>query len=376
MVHANFEDDVAQWDLTNGGGLCSDLEVWLERYVDIVSSAGRSKKTIKTYREAISTFIDFSRQYDSILDIDSITAKYVNNYVMWYQNILASKSKITPLEQAELRGNVPGKMGHNDAKISIIKQFESSVSNRITILKQFLKFVTANNKQLHDFTKAYEWYVKVEIKVQNKDYLTEEETEELVAFMKAWPDIFRDYSKRKSVEDAYRDAFIVLVYCLTGARSDEILSVKLEDIYEAHQKDDSGKKESFYMIRLLQTKGDKYREIALFKDDVERFVLFFKESLPDPSYFISSPFVNGFYINRKIADSTMYRFATWAMKIQGIDKSGRHVMRRGYATNELAKGKDIGSVAKELGHTSITTTDKHYVKNNPELLMKQKLRYK
>jgi integrase/recombinase XerD len=74
-----------------------------------------------------------------------------------------------------------------------------------------------------------------------------------------------------------------------------------------------------------------------------------------------------------MADSTIYRFITMALSELSINKSGRHIIRRGIATNELANGKDIGVVALELGHESPNTTFKHYVKNNKELMMKRKL---
>jgi integrase/recombinase XerD len=57
----------------------------------------------------------------------------------------------------------------------------------------------------------------------------------------------------------------------------------------------------------------------------------------------------------------------------GINKSGRHIIRRGYATKELSDGKDLAIVALELGHTSTNTTFSAYVKNNPELMMKRKV---
>jgi integrase/recombinase XerD len=53
-------------------------------------------------------------------------------------------------------------------------------------------------------------------------------------------------------------------------------------------------------------------------------------------------------------------------------KSGRHIIRRGYATKELADGKDYSCSGawSYLYHYDISA----YVKNNSELMMRQKLK--
>lgn len=84
-------------------------------------------------------------------------------------------------------------------------------------------------------------------------------------------------------------------------------------------------------------------------------------------------YTNGTYTNKKMPDVDMWKFTTYTLKAIGINKSGRHIIRRGYATKELADGKDLAIVAMELGHTSTNTTFSAYVKNNPELMMKRKI---
>ena len=99
-----------------------------------------------------------------------------------------------------------------------------------------------------------------------------------------------------------------------------------------------------------------------------------RAALPDSSYVVSSTYANGSYTNKKMADVEMWKFTTHALKAIGANKSGRHIIRRGYATKELADGKDLAIVAMELGHISTNTTFSAYVKNNPELMMRQKLK--
>lgn len=369
-----FQDDVAEWELKSGGSLCDDIEIWLERYISDRIANNISEKTVKAYREAIFPFLRYSREYENVLTICDITAKYVNSYIIWYQFELSKTStRATPEDLATVRANKVGKMGRNDANIKVAKPFEKSLSHRLTVLKQLLVFISANNKDQHDFTSTFKHIAKIKVQRRDTKYLTPKEIADLITFMKNWPKVYKQY-RRGSVQNAYKDALIVLLYCLTGARSDEVISLKLEHIEEASTLDSQGISQNFYIIKYHTTKGDSYRESAVHKDEIVDFIEYIRSALPDQSFFISSPFIKGAYQQRKMNDSTMYRFVTWALHSIGIKKSGRHIIRRGYATKELADGKDIAVVAMDLGHASTETTYKHYLKNNPELMMKRKVK--
>jgi integrase/recombinase XerD len=110
------------------------------------------------------------------------------------------------------------------------------------------------------------------------------------------------------------------------------------------------------------------------REEIEPFVSYLRAAFSDASYVISSTYTNGSYTNKKMADVEMWKFTTYALKAIGVNKSGRHIIRRGYATKELSDGKDLAIVAMELGHTSTNTTFSAYVKNNPELMMRQKIK--
>lgn len=370
-----FQDDVAEWELRSGGSLSYDIEIWLERYIADRIAHGITDKTIKAYREAIVPFIQYSTQYDEQLNINDITAKYVNSYLIWYQSKLAKSSKrSTPADLSIVRENKLGKMGRNDANIKVAKPFEKSLSHRLTVLKQLFVFMSANNKEQHDFTTMFKHFAKIKVQKRDTKYLTPKEIADLISFMKRWPKVYKDY-RRGSIQNAYKDALIVLLYCLTGARSDEVISLKLEHIEEASTQDENGISQNFYIIKYHTTKGDSYRESAVHKEELVEFIEYMRSALPDASYPISAPFVKGIYQYRKMDDSTMYRFVNWALKTLGVkSKTGRHIIRRGYATKELADGKDIAVVAMDLGHASTETTYKHYLKNNSELMMRRKLK--
>jgi integrase/recombinase XerD len=244
----------------------------------------------------------------------------------------------------------------------------------LTVLKQLLLFISENNKENKDFTPLFKYFTKIKVQKRKTEFVTENELEELIDFMKHWPEIYKKHFPKSSERYAYRNALIVLLYCLTGARADEVISLNMEHINESEYKDDNGITHLFYTIAYHTTKGDKYREVVVRREEIELFVEYMSKNLPDGSFTISSTYTNGAYTNKKMADVEMWKFTTFALKAIGGNKSGRHIIRRGYATKELADGKDLAIVAMELGHTSTNTTFSAYVKNNPELMMRQKLK--
>jgi integrase/recombinase XerD len=378
MSPTHFQDDLAEWDLCTGKGLVNDLDAWRDRYITEKVAQGVSDKTRKSYGEALTPLIEFAHQYDSIMDLEGMSAKFVNNYLMWYQEQLSAKdleaNKISMDEYNQVLSNRKANRGKNDAKLSIVYRYEKSISHRLTVLKQLLLFISENNKENKDFTPLFKYFTKIKVQKRKTEFVTENELEELIDFMKHWPEIYKKHFPKSSERYAYRNALIVLLYCLTGARADEVISLNMEHINESEYKDDNGITHLFYTIAYHTTKGDKYREVVVRREEIELFVEYMSKNLPDGSFTISSTYANGSYTNKKMADVEMWKFTTFALKAIGGNKSGRHIIRRGYATKELADGKDLAIVAMELGHTSTNTTFSAYVKNNPELMMRQKLK--
>lgn len=378
MSPKQFQDDLAEWDLNSGLGFSNTIEVWLERYIAQKYAQGVSPKTIKSYREAIVPFMTYAHQYESMMEIEDVTAKFINNYLLWYQDNLAqddfTNGKIDQSILNEVMSNRKSNRGRNDAKLTIAYKYEKSLSHRLTVLKQLLSFISENNKEQKDFTQLFKYFSKIKVQKRSTDYLTNEELEELIAFMKEWPFIFKQYKPKSSERYAYRNALIVLLYCFTGARADEVISLNMEHITPSSYKDDSGHTHHFYTIAYHTTKGDKYREVVVRREEIDPYVEYMRDALSDARFTISSTYANGKYTNKKMSDVDMYLFVTWALHNMGIKKSGRHIIRRGYATKELSDGKDLAIVALELGHTSTNTTFSAYVKNNPELMMRQKVK--
>ena len=84
MSPNHFQDDLAEWELNSGQGLSQTIEIWLERYIAQKYAQAVSPKTIKSYREAIVPFMTYSHQYESMMEIEDITAKFINNYLLCF----------------------------------------------------------------------------------------------------------------------------------------------------------------------------------------------------------------------------------------------------------------------------------------------------
>ena len=76
--------DVSKWELNSAQGLSQTIEIWLERYIAQKYAQAVSPKTIKSYREAIVPFMTYSHQYESMMEIEDITAKFINNYLLCF----------------------------------------------------------------------------------------------------------------------------------------------------------------------------------------------------------------------------------------------------------------------------------------------------
>jgi integrase/recombinase XerD len=168
----------------------------------------------------------------------------------------------------EVLSNRKTNRGKNDAKLSIVYCYEKSISHRLTVLKQLLLFISENNKENKNFTPIFKYFTKIKVQKRSTDFVTETELEELIDFMKYWPEIYKKHFPKSSERYAYRNALIVLLYCLTGARANEVISLKMEHIKESEYKDNNGMIHLFYTITYHTTKGDKYREVVIRREEI------------------------------------------------------------------------------------------------------------
>lgn len=366
-----FLDDVAEYPLVENTSKDAlfNMNVWFERYLEFLEIEKVSDKTKKAYSEALTHFLFFISEHKEEIRLQDIGAKFINRYINYYQFLLAKKAmdykKISDVDYYLILKQYNAKsLGTNDANFDIVEQFQNTIIQRLTVLKMFLKFITENNKDLHDYVKVFQKIVKVKVKEKETFYLTTKELQEVIDFMQNWVNVFKKYKKKSSLRYAYRDALLLLIYALTGARSEEVVLLKLSDIQEMEFKD-----EHYYIIKISNAKGGKIRSVSIKKSYIEKFIHFFESNLLNEDYYISSTFQNNQYLNKPYHPNNIRKFANFILKLLNINKSGLHAFRRGYATKRLmVDHADISLVAKEIGNTP-EILHKHYFKHNIEDIM-------
>ena len=366
-----FFDDVAEYPLVQdySQDTLVNMLAWLDRYLEFLEIEKVSPKTKKAYHEALQSFMNFIKKHKNTILMDQIGAKFINRYLNNYQFIIAKKAlekeNITK-EKFHLvsKQNRARNLGKNDANFEVLEQFQSTITQRLTVLKMFLKFITENNKDLHDYVKVFPQLVKVKIQEKDTPYLTANELETVISFMYKWPTIYKKHKPKSSLRYAYRDALLLLIYALSGARSEEVVHIKLEDIKEMQHKG-----EDFYVIKLTHAKGGKLRNISIKKHYIEEYIEYFIDNLPHKGYYLSSTYMHNQYINKVYHPNNIRKFANFILKLLNINKSGLHTFRRGYATKRLiVDNANISLVAKEIGNTP-EILHKHYFKHNVEDIM-------
>jgi len=375
MVPHEFVDDVAEWDLNNTGVLSEDLEVWFQRFLNKNPYRKKkiSKKTKKDYGDAFSTFMLFAQQYDGKLGIKEITSRFINRYLIAYQEKLAKsaydRKKITKEEYREvLQEGKKKQLGMNDSDFTVFERFENSMSQRLVVIKALFAFITRENKQLHDFMPLFGSVVKIKISTKLTPHLASKELLDLVSLMENWPERYKQYAPKSSIYYAWRNSALIILYALSGARTTELLNVRLRDMKLS--KDDDG--DEYISLNILKGKGNKKRQAIIVPKHFSRHYEHLQSVLPDDSFYISSVTKNGQIINSSMSDKSIRDFFNKVMGILGLDRSGLHTARRAYVSKRIGVDNANASVvAKEVGNT-VAVLEEHYLKADEAMLVRAK----
>lgn len=374
MAQHKFMDDVAEWDISSGGTLSEDLEIWFQRFLH--ENPYRKKKitpkTKKDYGDAFSTFVEFAQQFDGDIGITGMTSRFINRYLIWYQEQLAKKAyetkKIDEDDLAEvLEEGKKKRLGVNDSEFTIFDRYESTMSQRLVVVKALCSFISSENRQLHDLTILFRSVAKIKIGAKLTSHLSPKELKDLIELMMAWPEIYKQYKPKSSLFYAWRNSALILLYALSGARTSELLHVRLKDMRLV--KDDG---EEFISFKILKGKGGKRRTSIVEARFFLRHYEYLAATLPDPDYYISAIHHNGNVENKRMSDKSIRDFFNEAMVILGLDRSGLHTTRRAYVSKRIGVDNiDVSVVAKEVGNT-VSVLEEHYLKADEEMLIRAK----
>lgn len=376
--------------LSEHTSLTADMEMWIERYLDARSSL--SKRTQKAYADALLPFVRFCEQYDTSMSIDEIGGVFINHYIVYYIKMLAGyhygtreirgkngaiRDSPTTLSEKEYRkiiSNGGQKLNRECSNIVVPKRFEKTVMQRLTILKQLLVYISENNAEGKDYRLVFHRIAKLKPQNNESGALLISELEMLREILRQWPEIFRQHvrsvgknARRRTAERgleyvAVRNAFLMLVMSYTGLRAGEALTLTFGDF----KRSSSGGRE-YFVISVKGGKGNKDRIVTAPKEAIGPML----DRLRSYGGFEETPIASALGGGGAVSYASLFVYARHIYKAAGIEKSGFHIIRRAFATEYIAKGGDVETLAKLLGHSSVQTTHEHYVKGNEELLMRR-----
>jgi len=199
------------------------------------------------------------------------------------------------------------------------------------------------NRKISSLSKYYDFLIKIQeikssplnnhkrLKVQKKLIIPFSEDEILKVV-----DVFSKNFEGK------RNLLIVDMLYSTGLRRDELINIKLNDVFL----DES-------LVKVLG-KRNKERLVPLvlnLKSRIKDYLKFRKEIKSSSSnFFITTK-------GKKIGPSLVYRVVkNYFSKVSTKVKTSPHVLRHSFATHMLNNGADINSIKEIMGHSSLAST--------------------
>lgn len=259
------------------------------RYMKLID---RSKQTITGYEKELNYFDDFlSVKHNCPMYIEDITLQDLEDY------LLDQKKR----------------------KIST-----ASRSRSVYILRSFYNYCTKKDIVEKNLAALIE---PVKVKQKEREFLTEEEFEELAGAI-----------KHPTIKTVVQTLFY------TGGRISEITDLKLEEVDLENR-----------VIHIIEGKGGKDRDIPI-SDRLHKILKNYLENIreADSDRFFAlekTGKVSPTYVNRLIREATAEI---------GLEKEvSAHILRHSFGTNLLEKGASVVSIQKLLGHANLAVTTRY-----------------
>ena len=252
-----------------------------------------SDNTIVAYKRDINTFSKFCSEELNKKNISHLDYKIIRNWI-----VKLSDSNLSPL----------------------------TINRKISALSRYYDFLIKINEIKESPLKKHK-----RLKVQSKIIIPFSEEEVLTVI-----DVFHDDFEGK------RNMLIIEILYSTGLRRDELINIKIDDIFF----DDS----------LIKVRGKRNKErlvpiITTLKQSMNIYL--------EQRSQIKTKFNNLFITSKgtKIGPSLVYRIVKkYFSKVSTKVKRSPHVLRHSFATHLLNNGADINSIKEILGHSSLAST--------------------
>lgn len=285
----------------------------------LIKERNYSENTVKAYKKDLNTFSNFCISELKKNDIRDIDYTVIRN---WIVNL--SESKLSPL----------------------------TINRKISALSRYYDFLIKIDEINESPLKNHK-----RLKVQPKIIIpfSEEEVYNVI-------DVFDDDFEGK------RNMLIVEMLYSTGIRRDELINIKIDDIFM----DDD----------LIKVRGKRNKErlvplITSLKKSIHKYLIFRDQ--------LNSSSKNLFLTSKglKIGPSLVYRVVKkYFSKVSTKVKRSPHVLRHSFASHLLNNGADINSIKEILGHSSLASTQIYtkiklpkiisdYQKNHPREIKKE-----
>ena len=147
-----------------------------------------------------------------------------------------------------------------------------------------------------------------------------------------------------------RDQLVIEILYSTGIRREELINIKISDIYFDQK-----------LIKVLG-KRNKERLVPMLPKLSHNIDLYIKNNDPEKFLFESKP-------QKKISISTLYRLVNKYFRVVSTKtKISPHVLRHTFATHMYNNGADINSIKEVLGHASLSSTELYTKVKLPKII--------
>ena len=162
-----------------------------------------------------------------------------------------------------------------------------------------------------------------------------------------------NYHKTKKFVER-RDLIAFLLYSITGARKNELTSLKLRNTNDAYSIINIEE----HKIKIFQSKTEEFRIVLIPPVAMKYIKLYLAEREKYANRSADSFFINANGSNA--SDSIMDRIPERFQKKYGV-KFHLHQLRAGYVSDLYDSGIDLTTISRVIGHKSVDTTNKHYL---------------
>ena len=310
-------------------------------YLEYCSYKNLRLKTIKSYHQTLMLFAKYLEEELEITDIKKVNKKVVEDYLAFTKDI--GKYSFASSEAGIEKANI-------DKRHDVGKEISDvTINGYLRNIKAFFTYAEENNlvkkTNIHSIK-------SLKVNRRPKEQLTDEEYKKLIKVL--------DLSKFHE----FRDYIIINLIFDTGMRLGETLNLTINDIDFVRRT---------ILIPADITKGKKDR-VVFYSQSMSKLLqrwVRFKDTFQETELMFPTQRTN-----------TMLSVSNFERNFRGYLKRAKikkditpHGLRNNFARRFLLASKDIFTLSKILGHSSVTVTEKAYLDLMDEDFRKQYQNY-